>query len=427
MCVHLINLTVGYDDHVLFSGITAHARAGAVTVVLGPEGVGKSTLLRTLAGGSPALAGRVCLDGADLDALAPAERSRLVALLPDDAVPACPGLLLLDQSDSALDGPARARLTARLRELAARHDAAVVVTTRDPDLAVAAGDTLWLLTPDGLLRTGTPAHLTEAGHIAAAFDPTGHAPTRHASTGHALTGHAPTVAPEPDAPGTRAVGARRADPARVRAAVTDAATRCRYVSGTDPGDGVALRALPADRALLAEHVDQVCWALGVRETRVAASLLHFRLVAGVWSLALAAPGLVPDLDRLRVRLDPKTTLRLSLPDPGGWTAADPVPLLTRAVVDDLLRPLHDALHAATRVARGLLWGNAAASLAAALRAVPNAPAERLTAVPELAAALAGDGRRRSCCLHYRTPTATTCYDCPLTPATAPGTPPRARA
>ncbi|EWC60253.1 hypothetical protein UO65_4361 [Actinokineospora spheciospongiae] len=396
MCVHLINLTVGYDDHVLFSGVTAHARAGAVTVVLGPAGVGKSTLLRTLAGGSPALAGRVCLDGADLDALAPAERSRLVALLPGDEVPACPGLLLLDQSDPALDGPARARLTARLRELAARHDAAVVVGTRDPDLAVAAGDTLWLLTPDGLVRTGTPARLTEAGHIAAAF-----------------------------APGA---GARRADPGRVRAAVTDAATRCRYVSDTDTdtGDGVALRALLADRALLAAHVDEVAGELGVRETRVAASLLHYRLVAGVWSLALAAPGLVPDLDRLRVRLDPTTTLRLSLPDPSGWTAADPVPLLTRVVVDDLLRPLHDALHATTRIARGLLWGNAASSLASALRAVPNAPAERLTAIPELAAALAEDGRRRSCCLHYRTPAATACSGCVVKPATTPGTPPPAR-
>ncbi|SDD36180.1 (2Fe-2S)-binding protein [Actinokineospora iranica] len=209
--------------------------------------------------------------------------------------------------------------------------------------------------------------------------------------------------------------ARRADAARVEAALADAAVVSAYVTA-DNADGVPLRALYGDRAALGEAVARVGRRLGVAEARVAASALHFGIVTRVWSVAigaLAAGGVVPDVDRVRFRLTGDAFVRLSLPEPGGWTApADPAPLLSRLVVDEHLRPLHRALRAATRVAEGLLWGNAAAALRMAAETGGD-PARRLFGTPELAAALSPDGTRRSCCLYYRAHAGAVCGDCPL--------------
>ena len=49
--------------------------------LLGSNGVGKSTVLRTLAGFQPPLAGNVMLDGQDLSSLSAAERSKSVAVV----------------------------------------------------------------------------------------------------------------------------------------------------------------------------------------------------------------------------------------------------------------------------------------------------------------------------------------------------------
>lgn len=60
----LENLSVGYDNggrepRVVLSGINATLRAGELTVLVGGNGRGKSTLLRTLTGFQKALAGRM--------------------------------------------------------------------------------------------------------------------------------------------------------------------------------------------------------------------------------------------------------------------------------------------------------------------------------------------------------------------------------
>ncbi|MBI4887093.1 MAG: ABC transporter ATP-binding protein [Acidobacteria bacterium] len=58
------------ESHVL-QGVTFTADAGTVTAVLGRNGVGKTTLCRSLAGLTPARRGRVTLDGADITRLPP--------------------------------------------------------------------------------------------------------------------------------------------------------------------------------------------------------------------------------------------------------------------------------------------------------------------------------------------------------------------
>ncbi|WP_226350809.1 ABC transporter ATP-binding protein [Pseudonocardia sp. ICBG601] len=68
----------------VLSRVDAVAARGELTVLLGANGTGKSTLLRTLAGLQPALGGAVTLDGTDLLALRPPERARRVGVVLTD-------------------------------------------------------------------------------------------------------------------------------------------------------------------------------------------------------------------------------------------------------------------------------------------------------------------------------------------------------
>ena len=75
-------LHFGYPGAPVLSGLAAQAPPGALTAVLGPNGVGKSTLLKLVAGILPLQSGRIRLDGADLPHLSRARRARMVAYLP---------------------------------------------------------------------------------------------------------------------------------------------------------------------------------------------------------------------------------------------------------------------------------------------------------------------------------------------------------
>ena len=74
------NLSQGYGDLLLFSNLSFTVGSGAAMVVTGDNGTGKSTLLRTLAGLSPPMAGTVRLEGGAVDATI-AEQCHLVGPL----------------------------------------------------------------------------------------------------------------------------------------------------------------------------------------------------------------------------------------------------------------------------------------------------------------------------------------------------------
>jgi urea transport system ATP-binding protein len=57
-------------------GISLTAEAGAVTCILGRNGVGKTSFLRAVAGQHPVSAGSILWEGTDITRLSPAERAR---------------------------------------------------------------------------------------------------------------------------------------------------------------------------------------------------------------------------------------------------------------------------------------------------------------------------------------------------------------
>src|SRR5258708_8643817 len=55
------NLSVGYSSNILFEGIDLSLHAGKLTCFMGPNGIGKSTLIRTIAGLQKPLAGEISI------------------------------------------------------------------------------------------------------------------------------------------------------------------------------------------------------------------------------------------------------------------------------------------------------------------------------------------------------------------------------
>lgn len=76
------NLAFGYRGHPVGRGVTLAIAAGEVLALLGPNGGGKTTLLKTMLGLLPPQDGTVSLDGRPLAALTIPERARLVAYVP---------------------------------------------------------------------------------------------------------------------------------------------------------------------------------------------------------------------------------------------------------------------------------------------------------------------------------------------------------
>ncbi len=75
-----ISLRLG--SKTILKQVDFQAEAGQITVLLGRNGSGKTSLLRCLAMTQTRWRGQVTLDGCSLRSLTPQERSRRIALLP---------------------------------------------------------------------------------------------------------------------------------------------------------------------------------------------------------------------------------------------------------------------------------------------------------------------------------------------------------
>ncbi|MDE1172647.1 MAG: ABC transporter ATP-binding protein [Parvibaculaceae bacterium] len=204
--IRIENLTLRFGDETVFENLSFEIEGGSFVALLGPSGIGKTSLLKTIAGLTPPVAGCISAsDGAPLahriaymgqqDLLFPwlsvlnnvmlgsrlrgekPDRARARALLAEvglaeraDALPATLSggmrqraalartlyehrpVLLLDEPFSALDAITRARLQERAAELLRNHT--VLLITHDPMEACRLSHQLRVM-------TGYPATLGE--------------------------------------------------------------------------------------------------------------------------------------------------------------------------------------------------------------------------------------------------------------------------
>jgi iron complex transport system ATP-binding protein len=80
--VKVENLAVSYGTNEVLKGISFDASAGDCLAILGPNGVGKSTLFRCLLGFIKAQSGRILLGGKPIENLNRAETAREIAYIP---------------------------------------------------------------------------------------------------------------------------------------------------------------------------------------------------------------------------------------------------------------------------------------------------------------------------------------------------------
>ena len=83
--VELNDLSIGYRSkqgvRVVAEGLTAQLQRGQLTCLLGENGVGKSTLLRTLAAFQPKLSGNIMIEGRELESYSERELARTIGIV----------------------------------------------------------------------------------------------------------------------------------------------------------------------------------------------------------------------------------------------------------------------------------------------------------------------------------------------------------
>ena len=88
-------LTSGYSNRTVVDGIDLEVPAGRISVIVGANACGKSTLLKTIARLIPAQRGTVLLDGRHIDQIPTKELARTLGLLPQQPI-APEGIVVTD-------------------------------------------------------------------------------------------------------------------------------------------------------------------------------------------------------------------------------------------------------------------------------------------------------------------------------------------
>ncbi|MBM4425137.1 MAG: heme ABC transporter ATP-binding protein [Chloroflexi bacterium] len=78
----LSHLSAGYGNRIILRNMSLTVKAGEVIALVGPNGAGKSTLIRVVSGVVSARGGEARIDGLDLLRMNPAQRAKLIAVVP---------------------------------------------------------------------------------------------------------------------------------------------------------------------------------------------------------------------------------------------------------------------------------------------------------------------------------------------------------
>lgn len=76
------SITVNYGETEILKNLSLKIQAGEVVSLIGPNGVGKTTLMRAISGVLPLQSGSVEIDNDDLTTMSIADRARLLAVVP---------------------------------------------------------------------------------------------------------------------------------------------------------------------------------------------------------------------------------------------------------------------------------------------------------------------------------------------------------
>lgn len=83
-------LTCGYQKEAVLSGLNLSVGEGECLCILGPNGVGKTTLFKTMLGLLPAISGSVCIDGEDIAAWGERKKAQYIGYIPQSHQPPFP-------------------------------------------------------------------------------------------------------------------------------------------------------------------------------------------------------------------------------------------------------------------------------------------------------------------------------------------------
>ena len=201
--IHINDLSIGYrtknDTKLVASHIQARIYSGELTCLLGANGVGKSTLLRTLSAFQPKLGGEIAVLGRSpytgfwgrLDkedkqvveesiALVRIENlaSRMVYTLSDGerqkvmiakALAQETPVIFLDEPTAFLDFPSKVEIMQLLHHLTRSTNKTIFLSTHDLELALQIADKIWLMDRTNGITPGTPEDLALSGHLSGFF------------------------------------------------------------------------------------------------------------------------------------------------------------------------------------------------------------------------------------------------------------------
>ena len=224
--IQLKGLNIGYHTkrgiRLVAGPINGAIRSGELTCLLGANGVGKSTLLRTLAAFQPKVDGEVFIEGRSLSDFSDKELSRLIGVVltekPDvrnmtvrelvclgrspftgfwgtyskedlrvvvealcgrmihtlsdgerqkvmiaKALAQQTPVIYLDEPTAFLDYPSKVEVLQLLRRISRKAEKTIFLSTHDVELALQLADTIWLMTRETGVSIGSPKELAQQG------------------------------------------------------------------------------------------------------------------------------------------------------------------------------------------------------------------------------------------------------------------------
>ncbi|GEE01106.1 iron-enterobactin transporter ATP-binding protein [Gordonia spumicola] len=88
-------ITVGYRDRTVLSDLSVEIAPNALTGIVGPNGCGKSTLVKAMSRLTPTSAGEIVLDGSPISSMSTRALARAIGVLPQNPI-APDGILVAD-------------------------------------------------------------------------------------------------------------------------------------------------------------------------------------------------------------------------------------------------------------------------------------------------------------------------------------------